>query len=55
MDFATVISALLRLIGLAEWFEGFIQKRTAAKQAQDVANAPVSREELDERLQNHEF
>ena len=44
-----------RLIGLAEWFEGMLTKRAAAKQEQAIADAPTTREELDERLEDHNF
>ena len=51
----TLLGFACRLIGLAEWFEGLLKTRAAAKQEQAVADAPTTREELDERLKNHDF
>jgi hypothetical protein len=41
----TILGLVFRLIGLAEWFEGRMQKREATKQAQAIANAPTTNKE----------
>ena len=51
----TLITLGLRLFGLAEWFEQWRKQRAERKQTQAVANAPTTKEELDERLQDHKF
>jgi hypothetical protein len=51
----TILSAVLRLIGLAEWFDGWLKARHARQQAQAVANSPTTKEELDETLERHDF
>jgi hypothetical protein len=51
----TALGLLCRIIGLAEWYETWMKQRAAAKQAQAVANVPTTKEELDERLKDHQF
>jgi hypothetical protein len=51
----TLLGLACKLLGFAEWVEGLVKRHQTAKQSQAVANSPISREELDERLQNHEF
>lgn len=40
-----IASIVFRLIGLAEWFEGRMQKRKAEQKAQAVANSPSTDDE----------
>ncbi len=51
----TLLEFGCRLIGLAEWFSSWNGARQARKQAQAVADAPTTKEELDERLKDHQF
>ena len=52
MNWLTLIGWLFRAVGLAEWFDGWLKRRDAAKKAQSVADAPITRHELEKDLKD---
>ncbi len=48
----TILTAGLRLIGLAEWFDGWLKQREAAQKAQNIANIPTTDKEWTDAAKN---
>lgn len=46
MIWLSIITAILRLIGLAQWANSLLASYEARKQSQEVANAPRTKQEL---------
>lgn len=52
MDWLAIIQAFFRLIGLARWVGGEVEQHVEAVKAQEVANAPKTKEELVDDLRH---
>jgi hypothetical protein len=48
----TILGLVFRMIGLADWFEGRMQQREAAKQVQAIANTPTTNKEWTDAAKN---
>lgn len=48
MPWVDLLGIICKALGLAEWLEGYIAKLEAKKKTQEIANAPITKqEELD--------
>lgn len=50
-----ILGIACKLIGLAQWFDDWRKRRYTEKLMQSLADSPITTEELDERLKDHQF